>query len=141
MTLYPHLTILKNALMTLDIPVFVYANLESVSIQQAPCLILIPESTSFVETIKGQRSITSIRCRQEWLLLTILRDASDQYVTDELVSQLGEWQYRILHVLMNDVLKTGGPIQLNECPKSEVIAGGAIAGNLRLSSQFVLNAG
>jgi hypothetical protein len=140
MTLYPQLPTIKTALESLSIPVFVYAALESVSIQQAPCLVLIPESTSFVETIKGQRNITAIRCKQEWLLLTILRDASDQFVTDELVSQLGEWQYRILRLLMTDVLKVAGPIQLSECPKSEVIAGGAIAGNLRFVSQFVLNA-
>jgi len=140
MTLYPHLSPLKTALEKLKVPVLVYANLESVSIQSAPCLILIPESTQIAQVIQGVRTMSGLRLKQEWVLLTVIRDPGDQLVTDELVSQLGEWQYRILQVLMKDILQSGGPIQLSECPKSEVIAGGAIAGQLRFSSQFVLNA-
>jgi hypothetical protein len=140
MTFYPHLSLIKTALEKLNVPVQVYANVESVSIQTAPCLILIPEATQVLQTIGSGRTISGFRFKQDWLLLTVLRDASDQLVTDELVSQLGEWQYRILQVLMKDVLQSGGPIQLNEGSKSEVIAGGAIAGQLRFASQFVINA-
>ena len=140
-TTYPHLKILVDALTDgLEIPVLAYANVEQVSIQNAPSVFLIPEDVQVVETIKSVRTITSFRMKQEWLLLTILKDASDQSVTSPLITQLGEWQARILRILMTKVLVVGGPIQILDCPKSESIAGGAIAGKIRLTTQFVFNA-
>lgn len=140
-TTYPHLKILVDALSDgLEIPVLAYANVEQVSIQHAPSVFLIPEDVQVVETIKSVRTITSFRMKQEWLLLTVIRDASDQSVTSPLITQLGEWQARILRILMTKVLVVGGPIQILDCPKSESIAGGAIAGKIRLTTQFVFNA-
>ena len=141
MTTTPHLSVLLEALTKgLDVPVTAYANLEQVTIQSAPSVFLIPEDLSVLETIKNVRAITSFRMRQEWLILTVLRDASDQSVTAPLITQLGEWQARILRILMTDVLISGGPVQVLECPKSEPIAGGAIAGKIRVATQFVFNA-
>lgn len=140
-TTYPHLKILVDALTQgLEIPVLAYANIEQVSIQNAPSVFLIPEDVQVMETIKSVRTITSFRMKQEWLLLTVIRDASDQSVTSPLITQLGEWQARILRILMTKVLVVGGPIQILDCPKSESIAGGAIAGKIRLTTQFVFNA-
>ena len=143
MTLYPHLSLLMEAITTgmkLETPVKAYANIEQVSIQNAPCVFLIPEDTTIVETIKNVRAITSFRMKQEWLILIVLRDASDQNVTEPLISQMGEWQAKIINILMKDVLVSGGPIQVLDCPKSESIAGGAIAGKVRVATQFVFNA-
>jgi len=141
MTTTPHLSVLLEALTKgLDVPVTAYANLEQVTIQSAPSVFLITEDLSVLETIKNVRAITSFRMRQEWLILTVLRDASDQSVTAPLITQLGEWQARILRILMTDVLISGGPVQVLECPKSEPIAGGAIAGKIRVATQFVFNA-
>lgn len=141
MTTTPHLSVLLEALTKgLDVPVTAYANLEQVKIQSAPSVFLITEDLSVLETIKHVRAITSFRMRQEWLILTVLRDASDQSVTAPLITQLGEWQARILRILMTDVLISGGPVQVLDCPKSEPIAGGAIAGKIRVSTQFVFNA-
>ena len=140
-TTYPHLKILVDALTDgLEIPVLAYANVEQVSIQNAPSVFLIPEDVQVLETLKSVRTITSFRMKQEWLLLTVLRDASDQSVTSPLITQLGEWQAKILRILMTKVLVVGGPIQILDCPKSESIAGGAIAGKIRLTTQFVFNA-
>ena len=140
-TTYPHLKILVDALTQgLAIPVLAYANIEQVSIQNAPSVFLIPEDVQVVETLKSVRTITSFRMKHEWLLLTVLKDASDQSVTAPLITQLGEWQARILRILMTEVLVVGGPIQILDCPKSESIAGGAIAGKIRLTTQFVFNA-
>ena len=141
MTTTPHLSVLLEALTKgLDVPVTAYANLEQVTIQSAPSVFLITEDLSVLETIKNVRAITSFRMRQEWLILTVLRDASDQSVTAPLITQLGEWQARILRILMTDVLISGGPVQVLECPKSESIAGGAIASKIRVATQFVFNA-
>ena len=141
MTTTPHLSVLLEALTKgLDVPVTAYANLEQVTIQSAPSVFLITEDLSVLETIKNVRAITSFRMRQEWLILTVLRDASDQSVTTPLITQLGEWQSQILRILMTDVLIVGGPIQVLDCPKSESIAGGAIAGKIRIATQFVFNA-
>lgn len=141
MTTTPHLSVLLEALTKgLDVPVTAYANLEQVTIQSAPSVFLIPEDLSVLETIKNVRAISSFRMRQEWLILTVLRDASDQSVTAPLITQLGEWQARILRILMTDVLISGGPVQVLDCPKSESIAGGAIAGKIRVATQFVFNA-
>lgn len=141
MTTTPHLSVLLEALTKgLDVPVTAYANLEQVTIQSAPSVFLITEDLSVLETIKNVRAITSFRMRQEWLILTVLRDASDQSVTAPLITQLGEWQARILRILMTDVLIVGGPVQVLDCPKSEPIAGGAIAGKIRVATQFVFNA-
>ena len=141
MTTTPHLSVLLEALTKgLDVQVTAYANLEQVTIQSAPSVFLITEDLSVLETIKNVRAITSFRMRQEWLILTVLRDASDQSVTAPLITQLGEWQARILRILMTDVLIVGGPIQVLDCPKSESIAGGAIAGKIRIATQFVFNA-
>lgn len=140
-TTTPHLKVLMDALTNgLEIPVEAYANLEQVTIQNAPSVFLIPEDLSVLETIKNVRAISSFRMRQEWLILTVLRDASDQSVTAPLITQLGEWQARILRILMTDVLISGGPVQVLDCPKSESIAGGAIAGKIRVATQFVFNA-
>ena len=140
-TTYPHLKILVDALTQgLEIPVLAYANIEQVSIQNAPSVFLIPEDVQVMETIKSVRTITSFRMKQEWLLLTVIRDASDQSVTSPLITQLGEWQARILRILMTKVLVVGGPIQILDCPKSESIAGGAIAGKIRLTTQVVFDA-
>ena len=142
-TLYPHLTTLITALtngLDVAIPVMAYANIEQVSIQNAPCVFLIPEDVSVVQTIANVRAISSFRMRQEWLILTVLKDSSDQNVTTPLITQLGEWQAQILQILMKDVLVSGGPIQVLDCPKSESIAGGAIAGKIRVATQFVFNA-
>ncbi len=143
MTLYPHLSLLMEAITTgmkLETPVKAYANIEQVSIQNAPCVFLIPEDTTIVETIKNVRAITSFRMKQEWLILIVLRDASDQNVTEPLITQMGEWQAQIQRIMMKDVLMSGGPIQVLDRPKSESIAGGAIAGKIRVATQFVFNA-
>lgn len=143
MTIYPHLSLLMNAITTglkLKTPVQAYANIEQVSIQGSPCVFLIPEETAVVQTISNVRSVTSFRMKQEWLILIVLRDASDQNVTEPLITQMGEWQAKIINILMKDVLVSGGPIQVLDCPKSESIAGGAIAGKIRAVTQFVFNA-
>lgn len=143
MTIYPHLTLLMNAItngLKLDQPVMAYANIEQVTLQGTPSIFLIPEEMVVLQTISNVRAITSLRMKQEWLILTVLRDAGDQNVTEPLITQLGEWQAKIINVLMKDVLISGGPIQLLDFPKNESISGGAIAGRIRIATQFVFNA-
>jgi hypothetical protein len=121
-------------------PVQAYANLEQVSIQGTPSVFLIPEDCTMLQVIPDVRKIKSFRMKQEWLILTVLRDAGDQKVTEPLITALGVFQAKILNILMTDVLLTGGPLQLIDCPKAESIEGGAIAGKIRIATQFVFNA-
>lgn len=142
MTIYPHLSVLMETLtqgLQLHHPVMAYASLDQVTIQGTPSLFLIPEDLSIVQSIADLRTITSLRMRQEWLLITVLRDSSDQKVTTPLINRLGEFQARLLNLLMKDVLVKSGPLQIMDCPKSEPIEGGAIAGKIRISTQFVFN--
>jgi hypothetical protein len=142
-TLYPHLQRLIDVLTTglqLDYPIQAFAQLEAITIQGAPSVCLIPGEVQVLQTIPGVRKITAFRLRQEWTIVTILRDAGDQKVTVPLIALIGEWHARILRLLMQEVLTEGGPIQLLDCPASEAIDGGAIAGKLRIGTQFVLNA-
>lgn len=143
MTTYPHLPILINALtngLSLEYPIQAFANIEQVTIQGTPSVCLIPDDLQVRESIQGGRTITSLRLAQDWTVLTVLRDAGDQKVTEPLITQLGEWQARILNLLMKEILHLGGPIKILECPKAESIDGGAIAGKLRFQTQFVFNA-
>lgn len=143
MTVYPHLPILIQALtngLSLEYPIQAYANIEQVTIQGTPSVFLIPDDLSVRESIQGGRTISSLRLAQDWTVLTVLRDAGDQKVTEPLITQLGEWQARILNLLMGEILALGGPIKILECPKAESIDGGAIAGKIRFQTQFVFNA-
>lgn len=141
MTIYPHLSLLLDALSKgLDQPILAYANIEQVTLQGTPSIFLIPEEMSVLQTISNVRAITAFRMKQEWSILTVLRDSSDQNVTEPLITQLGEWQAKIVQILMKDVLISGGPIQLIDFPKNESIGGGAIAGRIRIATQFVFNA-
>lgn len=143
MTLYPHLSILIDALtkgLSLEYPIQAFANIEQVTLQGTPSVFLIPDDLSVRESIQGGRTISSLRLAQNWTLLTVLRDAGDQKVTEPLITQLGEWQARIVTLLMREVLALGGPIKILDFPKAESIDGGAIAGKLRFQTQFVFNA-
>jgi hypothetical protein len=141
-TIYPHLTRLMDALtkgLSLEIPVMAYASLDQVTLQGSPNVFLIPEATQPQQVIANVRTISSVRFRQEWTILTVLRDAGDQRVTTPLITQMGEWQARILRLLMTDVLQVGGPIQILDLPKNETIEGGAIVGRILLGTQFVFS--
>jgi len=143
MSIYPHLSLLMDAIttgMNLVYPVQAYANIEQVTIQGTPSVFLIPEDLSVLQVIPDVRKIKTFRMKQEWLILTVLRDAGDQKVTEPLITALGLYQAKILNILMNDVVVTGGPLQLIDCPKAESIEGGAIAGKIRIATQFVFNA-
>lgn len=143
MTTYPHLSILIEALtkgLSLEYPIQAFASLEQVTLQGTPSVFLIPDDLSVRESIQGGRTISALRLTQDWTVLTVLRDAGDQKVTEPLITQLGEWQARIVTLLMKEVLTLGGPIKILEFPKAESIDGGAIAGKLRFQTQFVFNA-
>lgn len=138
-TTYPYLSRLTTALqtgLTLGFPILVYASLESISIQGTPTVALVMEDTSVREVIAQGRTTQTLRLSQELSVVTILRDASDQNVTTPLLETLGEWQANILNILCRDVLQVGGPLRIINLPKPEAIAGGAIAGRIRLGIQF-----
>ena len=138
-TLYPYLDKLVLALETLDLatPVDAFASLKSISIQGSPQVSLVAGETTVKQTIGSGRVIQSWNMIQEWTVATILRDSSDQRVTSPLLAELGTWQARVLNVLMRDVIGVGGPIHLIEIPEPEAIAGGALAGRIKLGIQFV----
>ena len=140
-TLYPYLDKLVLALETLGLetPVEAFASLKSISIQGSPQVSLVAGDTTVKQTIGSGRVIQSWNMVQEWTVATILRDSSDQRVTSPLLAELGMWQARVLKVLMRDVIGVGGPIHLIEIPEPEAIAGGAIAGRIKLGIQFVFN--
>ena len=140
-TLYPHLDKLLLALETLGLetPVEAFASLKSISIQGSPQVSLVAGETTVKQTIGSGRVIQSWNMIQEWTVATILRDSSDQRVTSPMLAELGMWQARVLNVLMRDVIGVGGPISLIEIPEPEAIAGGAIAGRIKLGIQFVFN--
>lgn len=140
-TLYPYLDKLVLALETLDLatPVDAFASLASVNIQGSPQVSLVAGETSVKQTIGQGRVIQSWNMVQEWTVAVILRDSSDQRVTSPLLAELGTWQARVLNILMRDVIGVGGPISLIEIPEPEAIAGGAIAGRIKLGIQFVFN--
>lgn len=143
MTIYPHLQLLMDAItkeLALTYPVMAYANLEQITIQGTPSVFLIPETLTVLQTIPEIRTISAFRMSQEWLIITVLRDAGDQKVTQPLISKLGEIQAKITNLLMKEILVRGGPIQVIDYPKSESLEGGAIAGKIRISTQFVFNA-
>jgi hypothetical protein len=139
-TIYPYLTQLTTALQNgLDLggyPVLVYASLESVSLQGTPTVALVMEDTVVREAIYQGRTTQTLRLAQDLTVVTILRDASDQSVTTPLLEVLGTWQANILNLLCRDVLQIGGPLRIIDLPKPEAIAGGAIAGRIRLGVQF-----
>jgi hypothetical protein len=138
-TLYPHLDKLLLALETLGLetPVEAFASLKSISIQGSPQVSLVAGETTVKQTIGSGRVIQSWNMVQEWTVAIILRDSSDQRVTSPLLAELGTWQARVLKVLMRDVIGVGGPINLIEIPEPEAIAGGALAGRIKLGIQFV----
>lgn len=138
-TIYPHLDNLLLALETLGLetPVEAFASLKSISIQGSPQVSLVAGETTVKQTIGSGRVIQSWNMIQEWTVATILRDSSDQRVTSPLLAELGMWQARVLKVLMRDVIGVGGPIHLIEIPEPEAIAGGALAGRIKLGIQFV----
>ena len=138
-TLYPHLDKLLLALETLGLetPVEAFASLKSISIQGSPQVSLVAGDTTVKQTIGSGRVIQSWNMDQEWTVAIILRDSSDQRVTSPLLAELGTWQARVLNVLMRDVIGVGGPIHLIEIPEPEAIAGGALAGRIKLGIQFV----
>ena len=138
-TLYPYLDKLVLALETLGLetPVEAFASLKSISIQGSPQVSLVAGDTTVKQTIGSGRVIQSWNMVQEWTVATILRDSSDQRVTSPLLAELGMWQARVLKVLMRDVIGVGGPIHLIEIPEPEAIAGGALAGRIKLGIQFV----
>lgn len=138
-TIYPHLDKLLLALETLGLetPVEAFASLKSISIQGSPQVSLVAGDTTVKQTIGSGRVIQSFNMVQEWTVAIILRDSSDQRVTSPLLAELGTWQARVLNVLMRDVIGVGGPIHLIEIPEPEAIAGGALAGRIKLGIQFV----
>ena len=138
-TIYPHLDKLLLALETLGLetPVEAFASLKSISIQGSPQVSLVAGETTVKQTIGSGRVIQSWNMFQEWTVAIILRDSSDQRVTSPLLAELGTWQARVLNVLMRDVIGVGGPIHLIEIPEPEAIAGGALAGRIKLGIQFV----
>ncbi|MER2626699.1 MAG: hypothetical protein ABTS22_22560 [Accumulibacter sp.] len=138
-TLYPHLDKLLLALETLGLetPIEAFASLKSISIQGSPQVSLVAGDTTVKQTIGSGRVIQSWNMVQEWTVAIILRDSSDQRVTSPLLAELGTWQARVLNVLMRDVIGVGGPINLIEIPEPEAIAGGALAGRIKLGIQFV----
>lgn len=138
-TIYPHLDKLLLALETLGLetPVEAFASLKSISIQGSPQVSLVAGETTVKQTIGSGRVIQSWNMVQEWTVAIILRDSSDQRVTSPLLAELGTWQARVLNVLMRDVIGVGGPIHLIEIPEPEAIAGGALAGRIKLGIQFV----
>lgn len=138
-TLYPHLDKLLLALETLGLetPVEAFASLKSINIQGSPQVSLVAGDTTVKQTIGSCRVIQSWNMVQEWTVAIILRDSSDQRVTSPLLAELGTWQARVLNVLMRDVIGVGGPIHLIEIPEPEAIAGGALAGRIKLGIQFV----
>lgn len=142
MTIYPHLEPLITAItngLSLTYPVKAYAGLEQITIQGTPSVYLVPEALTVLRTINDVRTITAFLMSQEWLIVTVLRDAGDQKVTSHLISQLGEIQAKIVNLLMRDVLLEGGPIRILDFPESTSIEGGSIAGKIRISTQFVFN--
>lgn len=138
-TIYPHLDKLLLALETLGLetPVEAFASLKSISIQGSPQVSLVAGDTTVKQTIGSGRVIQSWNMIQEWTVAIILRDSSDQRVTSPLLAELGTWQARVLNVLMRDVIGVGGPIHLIEIPEPEAIAGGALAGRIKIGIQFV----
>lgn len=138
-TIYPHLDKLLLALETLGLetPVEAFASLKSISIQGSPQVSLVAGETTVKQTIGSGRVIQSWNMFQEWTVAIILRDSSDQRVTSPLLAELGTWQARVLNVLMRDVIGVGGPIHLIEIPEPEAIAGGALAGRIKIGIQFV----
>ncbi len=142
-TVYPYIIAITNALQTglaLQWPIQCYANLESVTIQGTPQVSLVMEETVVRDVIGRGRTISTLRMDQTLTILVILRNASDQSVTNTLLLDLGEWQANILHLLCRDVLMSGGPLKIIDLPKPEAIAGGAIAGRVRLGLQFAFEA-
>jgi hypothetical protein len=142
-TVYPYLSAIATALQTglrLQWPVLNYANLETLTIQGTPQIAIVMEDTTVRETISKGRQIKTVRLDQIITVMTILRDASDQSVTDSLLVELGEWQANVLQVLCRDVLSVGGPLRILDLPKPEAVAGGAIAGRIRLGLQFAFEA-
>lgn len=138
-TLYPHLDKLLLALETLGLetPIEAFASLKSISIQGSPQVSLVAGDTTVKQTIGSGRVIQSWNMVQEWTVAIILRDSSDQRVTSPMLAELGTLQARVLNVLMRDVIGVGGPIHLIEIPEPEAIAGGALAGRIKLGIQFV----
>lgn len=142
-TVYPYLSVIAEALQSgLDLtwPILTYATLETLTIQGSPQIAVVVEDTTVRETIASGRRISALRCEQILTILTVLRDASDQAVTETLLVELGEWQANILQILCRDVLGVGGPLKVLDLPKPEAIAGGAIAGRIRLGLQFAFEA-
>lgn len=142
-TVYPYLSAITSALqrgLDLQWPILTYANLETLTIQGSPQIAVVMEDTTVRETIGNGRVIRTLRFDQGVTILTILRDASDQAVTETLLAELGEWQANILHIVCRDVLLIGGPLKVLDLPKPEAIAGGAIAGRIRLGLQFAFEA-
>jgi hypothetical protein len=138
-TIYPHLEALVTALKKLKLvtPVEAYASLAAINIQGSPQVALVAGETTIKQKIGQGRTIASLHMQQEWQVIVILRDAGDQKVTAPLLNELGVWQAKVLNVLCKDVIQIGGPINLLDIPQPESIAGGAIAGRIRLGIQFV----
>ena len=142
MSVYPVLTELLaklNSGLTLPNPVVAYADITQVSIQGTPTVCVVAEDSPVVQTIQNVRSITALRFRQEWEVVAILKDPSDQGVTETLLASLGELQYQVLKLLCGTFASVGGPVQILEVSKPVPIKGGAIAGRIRIGVQFVLN--
>ena len=138
-TIYPHLEALVTALKKLKLvtPVEAYASLAAINIQGSPQVALVAGETSIKQKIGQGRTIDSLHMQQEWQVIVILRDAGDQKVTAPLLNELGAWQAKVLNILCKEIFTTGGPINLLDIPQPESIAGGAIAGRIRLGIQFV----
>ena len=140
-TLYPHLDALVTALNGLELvtPIEAYASLATINIQGSPQVALVAGETSVKQKIGQGRTIDSLHLVQEWQVVIILRDAGDQKVTAPLLHELGVWHAKVLNILCKEIFTTGGPINLLDIPQPESIAGGAIAGRIRLGIQFVFN--
>ena len=142
-TVYPYLAKIATALqsgLSLRYPVASYASLETLTIQGTPQVSLVMEDTTVRETIGNGRVIRTLRFEQVITVVTILRDAGDQSVSDVLLEELGEWQAAILKILCRDHLLIGGPLKVLDLPKPEAIAGGSIAGRIRLGLTFAFEA-
>lgn len=144
MSIYPHLNLIRDVLTqslgTTIKYINVYASIKDINIQFLPQICLIPDQITVQESITDRRTVSAIRCEQEWSVLIMLRNSNDQRVSHRLVESMGDIAGQVISVLCKDILVKGGPVSILGVDRSESIDGGAIAGRIRFSTQFVFNA-
>lgn len=143
MTLYPHLELISKTITDglTPIPVMVVASEQSISQQGTPSVYVIPEDSLVMETIGGNRSITSLRFQQDVSIIVVLHEAGEQVSRKSSLTVLGELQASIVNLLCKNIIKNvGGPIRIVKVNKPDVYSGGFLVGKIQLNSQFVFNA-